>query len=144
MFSRDGSNLLYSETRRSISEGTYSGRAVMTLSTPLPQNLPLAGHVHYPCHELQMDLLDEFGGQLPVQRIEKEIEHFRMVCRLTDVSGVVESARTVSLVSKTVLVCHSCEGAPSILSLLNAKETRDVSYTPFGTRPLRSEAVCSI
>lgn len=37
MFSRDGSNLLYSETRRSISEGTYSGRAVMTLSTPLPR-----------------------------------------------------------------------------------------------------------
>ena len=34
-----------------------------------------------------MDLLDEFGGQLPVQRIEKEIEHFRMVCRLADVSG---------------------------------------------------------
>ena len=58
--------------------------------------------------------------------------------------GVVESARTVSLVSKTVLVCHSVRELPSILSWLNTKETIEVSYTPLGTRPSRSEAVCAI
>lgn len=47
--------------------------------------------------------------------------------------GMVESARTVSLVSKIVLVCHSVSELPSILSWLYTKETIDVSYTPFGT-----------